>query len=367
LGARVSREGWAFWALRRYASAAEPPGYPTWWPRATWPAPGRRSDFPELQSRCHRIVTRGPAHLSVGGTDYLLLTTTLAQPSVGQRRAGAAMPTTTDTADLTGKAFERRVAELYRAAGADEVQHDIRVVGRQVDVLVTERTPSGTVIRTVVECKSGREKVGVGVVYAFITMMKIIQEEGTFVGAIVSESGSTKEAREAAAQRDIRLLEVADLEQRARDEGALSASAQMALAGAGSIRHELRDALRSSERLTPPELDDLAAHLSSVLESMGEALQLGRARQRRSQRARTLLGILSRMEDEAERCLEAIHHMCRVTEVLDEAERVGVPPSGTEADHAAATFIRLRELDQARSQLRYRAQRLEETSLRAGD
>jgi hypothetical protein len=73
------------------------------------------------------------------------------------------------------------------------------------------------------------------------------------------------------------------------------------------------------------------------------------------------------MEDETERCLDAVHHLRWVTDILDEADRGGIPAAGTEADHAAATFIRLRELEQARAQLRFRVQRLDETTKRAAD
>jgi hypothetical protein len=121
------------------------------------------------------------------------------------------LPQPLSPGDPTGKTFERVVAELYRAAGADEVRRDVLPVGSQVDVLVLERTPSGSVIQTVVECKSGRSVVGTTAVNEFSVRMQNIRRTGTYLATMVSEIGYTRQARDAAGKLDIELLEVADL------------------------------------------------------------------------------------------------------------------------------------------------------------
>ena len=58
--------------------------------------------------------------------------------------------------------FERSVAAIYRALGAD-VKHNVGVGGSQIDVLVEETTESGQRVRTAVECKQYSTSVGVAV------------------------------------------------------------------------------------------------------------------------------------------------------------------------------------------------------------
>lgn len=48
--------------------------------------------------------------------------------------------------------FEREVASIFRALGA-EVQHDVALAGMQIDLVTRDRTPSGAVITSAVECK----------------------------------------------------------------------------------------------------------------------------------------------------------------------------------------------------------------------
>lgn len=272
------------------------------------------------------------------------------------------MPVTASD-DPSGLAFERRVADLYRAAGAD-VARDVDLAGSQVDLLVNERTPSGTVVRTVVECKSGG-RVGVDAVTRLSNLTAGFKRAAVAdVGVLVSETGFTRQARDKAAQDGLVLFEVADLEQRSQQSFDLRASARLVVAEAGSLRRQFQDTLRSPERLTAFELDDLAAHVTKVLDRVQEAFLLGTEHPTTSPQARGILGALSRIQDGAELCLDAVHHVRRVTEVIEESESVAGAGAGTEADHAAAVFIRLRELDQARSQLRYRLQRLEEACRR---
>ncbi len=266
--------------------------------------------------------------------------------------------------DPSGLAFERRVADLYRATGADVVR-DVDLAGSQVDLLVVERTPSGAMVRTVVECKSGSKQVGVDAVTRLSNLMAGFKRAAVAdLGVLVSERGFTRQAREKAAQDGLLLFEVADLEQRSDGRSDLKISVRRVIAEAGSLRHQFQQTLRSPERLTAFELDDLAAHVAKVLDRVQETLILGSEYPTAAPQTRTALGALTRIQDGAELCLDAVHYVRRVTEVVEESERVPGAPGGTEADHAAAVFIRLRELDQARSQLRYRLQRLEDACRR---
>jgi len=57
-----------------------------------------------------------------------------------------------DMAFHPGWEFERSVAAAYRTLGA-QVKHDVSIAGNQLDLLVLERTPSGSGVRIAVECK----------------------------------------------------------------------------------------------------------------------------------------------------------------------------------------------------------------------
>src|SRR5256885_16101861 len=71
--------------------------------------------------------------------------------------------------------FERRVAALYRMLGA-EVAHDYSLAGSQIDVFVQERTPSGGLIRTAVECKSYSAPVGIDVVRSLAGLAALLKQ-----------------------------------------------------------------------------------------------------------------------------------------------------------------------------------------------
>ena len=77
--------------------------------------------------------------------------------------------------------------------------------------------------------------------------------------------------------------------------------------------------------------------------------------------ARRNLGSVVRLEEATDQTLDALYYFRRVDEAIAEAT-AGLPPVGrTEADFAAATSTRMRDLEQARAQLRFRLKRLEET------
>ncbi len=110
--------------------------------------------------------------------------------------------------------FERQVAEIYRRLGAD-VQHQIALAGNQIDVLVIEKTESGTKVRIAVECKSYSKPVGVVTINAFAGVVILLKQRNLIDKAVVvSREGFTQNARQAAQQHGIELLEFADLRHR---------------------------------------------------------------------------------------------------------------------------------------------------------
>lgn len=117
----------------------------------------------------------------------------------------------------TGYELERKVAASYRALGALQVQHDVALAGNQIDVYVEELTASGVVIRTAIEVKDYSRPVGVDVVNSFAAIADLLKSRGLIDKAvIVSSAGFTRVARQAADTHGIKLLEIADLEQRIR-------------------------------------------------------------------------------------------------------------------------------------------------------
>jgi hypothetical protein len=110
--------------------------------------------------------------------------------------------------------FERRVAAIFRALGAT-VEHNTSIAGNQIDVTVLERTQSGALIRSAVECKFFSKPVGIDTINAFAGVAVLLKNRGLIDRAIiVSKSGFTAQARAAANEHNIELLEIADLEQR---------------------------------------------------------------------------------------------------------------------------------------------------------
>lgn len=110
--------------------------------------------------------------------------------------------------------FERRVAAIFRALGAD-VEHNVSLAGNQIDVFVSEKTQTGQTIRYAVECKFFSKPVGIDTVNAFAGLTILLRNRGLIDKAIlVSKSGFTTRARDAAREHGVDLLEIADLEQR---------------------------------------------------------------------------------------------------------------------------------------------------------
>lgn len=113
--------------------------------------------------------------------------------------------------------FEKDIADLYRELGS-HVRHDVSLAGSQIDVIVTERTESGSWITRIVECKAYGSPVGVHAIRIFALTSQLLRERHLAdVATIVSEHGFTRPARDAAAEFGIELLEVADLRARVAD------------------------------------------------------------------------------------------------------------------------------------------------------
>jgi hypothetical protein len=119
----------------------------------------------------------------------------------------------TKKAMKTGKELEQRVANVYREMGARKVEHDVRLVGNQIDVYVELDTADRGLHRIAVEAKDWTSVVGIDVVNNFALRVRLLRDRGKIDrGVIVSASGFSKEARDAAKEYGIRLLEPTDLD-----------------------------------------------------------------------------------------------------------------------------------------------------------
>jgi hypothetical protein len=113
----------------------------------------------------------------------------------------------------TGRELERRVADAYRAMGARKVEHDVELTGNQIDVYVELETPGRLLHRIAVEAKDWASTVGIDVVNKFAVIVNLLRGKGLIdEGVIVSAAGFSKQARNAARDYSIRLLESADLD-----------------------------------------------------------------------------------------------------------------------------------------------------------
>ena len=110
--------------------------------------------------------------------------------------------------------FERKVATIFRALGA-KVAHDVSLAGNQIDILVSEETPSGSEIKSAIECKYYSRPVGISIVNSFAGLAVLLKNRDLIHKAIlVARSGFTIQARSSAKEHGIELLEFEDLEQR---------------------------------------------------------------------------------------------------------------------------------------------------------
>jgi hypothetical protein len=108
--------------------------------------------------------------------------------------------------------FERNVAAIFSTLGA-VVEHDTELAGNQIDVLVTESTPSGMKVRTAVECKAYRKQVGLRTTNFYAQLAHLLKQRGLIDKfAIVAPSGFTKMSRRAAREHGLELIEYGDLQ-----------------------------------------------------------------------------------------------------------------------------------------------------------
>ena len=120
-------------------------------------------------------------------------------------------------ASLKWYAFENLIANLFRKLRAEKVLQNVSLAGHQIDIYIEEKTTSGQILRTAIECKSSRYPIGKDIVTRFALIFDFLRRGG-FIdrGIIISLKGFTKEAYNVAKAYDIDLLKIEDLEARVR-------------------------------------------------------------------------------------------------------------------------------------------------------
>jgi len=122
----------------------------------------------------------------------------------------------------TGKELERWVADAYRQMGALKVEHDVELAGNQIDVYVELGTYGHLLHCVAVEAKDWTSPVGIDIVNGFAQKVKLLRSERLIdEGLIVSAAGFSRQARNAAQNYGIRLMEPADLYAMISEAGAL--------------------------------------------------------------------------------------------------------------------------------------------------
>jgi len=109
--------------------------------------------------------------------------------------------------------FETVVAEFYRSLGALKVRQNANLAGNEVDVYVEERTASGQIVRTAVECKYYQRKVPKDVVLRFATVAKFLRDADLVDKAVlVSYQGFTPDSFSVAQATGVELRTFVDFE-----------------------------------------------------------------------------------------------------------------------------------------------------------
>jgi hypothetical protein len=112
----------------------------------------------------------------------------------------------------TGRALEQQVADAYRALGAPHVAHDVELGGHQIDVYVELETADHARHRLAVEAKEYAKPVGIEIVSAFAGVVRNLRALHLIdEGVVVSTAGFSRQARNAAREHGLRLLEPQDL------------------------------------------------------------------------------------------------------------------------------------------------------------
>jgi Restriction endonuclease/NACHT domain len=105
---------------------------------------------------------------------------------------------TTITKDLSGKAFEREVADAYRALGYAVTENE-RLAGKQTDLIARREIDGAPGIKLAVECKDTAAAIGNAVVETFVSRIdQQCRANLVSAGALVSRNGFTTPAREVA-------------------------------------------------------------------------------------------------------------------------------------------------------------------------
>ncbi|MDQ6807381.1 MAG: restriction endonuclease, partial [Actinomycetota bacterium] len=133
--------------------------------------------------------------------------------------------------DLSGKAFEREVADAYRALGYAVTAND-QLAGKQTDLVARREVDGAPVITLAVECKDTSAAIGNTEVAEFVS--RIIGQRSAGIvsaGTMVSRVGFTAPAREVARPHNfVSLLSWDDLTSAVLD-----------------VRSQLRDAVQQYE------------------------------------------------------------------------------------------------------------------------
>ena len=96
---------------------------------------------------------------------------------------------------LDWRTFEDDVSQLYRSMGA-KVTQNVNLAGFQIDILVQERNCSGQQVRSAVECKFYRGKVGFKIINDFARKILTLMHNGLVdKGILVSWAGFTPQAQ----------------------------------------------------------------------------------------------------------------------------------------------------------------------------
>lgn len=109
--------------------------------------------------------------------------------------------------------FEDDVAQMYRQLGA-HVEQNLNLAGFQIDIMVKEETPSKQTLRSAIECKYTKNKVGNRIVNDFGRIVETLKSANIVErGIIVSQTGFTPDAHLVSKQNQVVLLTYADLKQ----------------------------------------------------------------------------------------------------------------------------------------------------------
>lgn len=118
--------------------------------------------------------------------------------------------------------------------------------------------------------------------------------------------------------------------------------------------------LLSGQELTRVDVEEISDNLSESASGIEALLRAYSVGTKPSISVRRLLVSLGRIEGEIFRCFDSLWYYSVIHSSLEESRSATANISIAEADRAAAEMLRLRELNQARSQIRFRLDRITE-------